>query len=74
MSAECKRRKEAIEDPNYVPEDEKKKSNKISKKKAAEEALGVVSFVFILFFVEFIYYLMSFIYDEYICYLKLFII
>ena len=57
-----------------VPEDGKKKSDTTSKKKSAGDSLGVVSFVFIFFSIEFIYYQISTIFDEFIWYLKLFII
>ena len=62
---DCKRRKEDLDDPTYVPEvpkDGKKKSDTTSKKKSA--GLGVVRFVFIFFSIEIIYYLISIIFDE----------
>ena len=62
---DCKRRKEDLDDPTYVPEvpkDGKKKSDTTSKKKSA--GLGVERFVFIFFSIEIIYYLISIIFDE----------
>ena len=54
-----KRRKEDLNDPTFVPElpkDGKKKSDTTSNKKSAGDSLDVVSFVFLFFSIEFIYY------------------
>ena len=56
---DCKRRKEELDNPTYVPEDGKTNTNKRSNKKSAEDGLGVVSFVFIFIFIELIYYLIQ---------------
>ena len=46
MRADCKRRKEALDYPMYVPKDGMKKTNTISKKKSAGGSLDVVIFSF----------------------------
>ncbi len=66
MREDQKRRKADLNDPTYVlevPEVGKNKSNKktytASKKTSAGDSLGVVSFVFMFFSIQFIYYLIS---------------
>ncbi len=69
MREDLKRRKADLDDPAYVPkvpEDGKKKSDTTSKKKTAGDSLGVVSFVFMFFLIEFIYYQISTMFDEFI--------
>ena len=73
MREDRKRRKADLDDPTYVPEVPKvgknksnKKSNTASKKTYAGDSLGVASFVFMFFSIQFIYYLISIIFDEFI--------